>query len=179
MKPSQCTPPPQELSKETKIWSIPQLDGSHWYKQNKTNKQPSFIDRLWFYCFLLLCFHIIFVFENNFKIKALSGGGFVGSFKIFVVSLYSHEVPHYVPQVPNLVHNMFPTAPHSVSYALPKVAILQTVWVGIKIGIYRFLCLEWKLLYCGGSKVSKNLLVMGKSKGIIYTQNSGLGMHPN
>jgi hypothetical protein len=33
------------------------------------------MDRLWFCCFLLFCFHIIFVFENNFKIKALSGGG--------------------------------------------------------------------------------------------------------
>jgi hypothetical protein len=41
-------------------------------------------------------------------------------------------------QVPNLVQYMFPIAPHFVSYVLPNIAILQTVWVGVKIGIYRF-----------------------------------------
>jgi len=49
MKPSQCTPPPRELSKETKntIQSIPiQWISMVQTKQNKTNKQPSFIDRL-------------------------------------------------------------------------------------------------------------------------------------
>jgi hypothetical protein len=56
MKPSGCTPPPQELSKDTKNvnWSIP----VPWISsvQNKTNKLPSFIDRFeWYIAMGLLC----------------------------------------------------------------------------------------------------------------------------
>jgi len=37
MKPSQCTPPPQELSKETKNIEASQFGGSHKYKTKQTN----------------------------------------------------------------------------------------------------------------------------------------------
>jgi hypothetical protein len=46
MKPSQCTPPPQELPKSPRAWSEASRFGrSQKHKQSKTNKLPSFIDR--------------------------------------------------------------------------------------------------------------------------------------
>ncbi len=48
MEPSPCTPPPWELSKETKnaFWSIPgSVDLISTNKTKQTNKLPSFIDR--------------------------------------------------------------------------------------------------------------------------------------
>ncbi len=56
VEPSWCTPPPEELSKDTKdvIWSIL----VRWLSslQNKTNKLPSFIDRCeWYIAMGLLC----------------------------------------------------------------------------------------------------------------------------
>jgi hypothetical protein len=58
MKPSRCTP----LPKRQRMWfEASPFGGSHWDKQNKTNKLPCFIDRLWLG--LLHCFSVCFHFE--------------------------------------------------------------------------------------------------------------------
>ncbi len=44
MKPSLCTPPPPP-KRPIMQFGASWFGGSHKYKQNKTNKQPSFIDR--------------------------------------------------------------------------------------------------------------------------------------
>jgi hypothetical protein len=46
MEPSPCTPPCQELSKETKECDLKHPRSVDLISTNKTNKQPSFIDRL-------------------------------------------------------------------------------------------------------------------------------------
>jgi hypothetical protein len=41
----------------------------------------------------------------------------------------------HVHQVPNVLNNMFPTAPHFVPHALPNILLLEPIYVGKILGL--------------------------------------------